>query len=325
MNCALFLANFHDKAFWLNKPIVCFSGKEYPYYFFLRMIAYLDSHAVLPQQRARHSLFTNTNLDVKYVINLLQQTVLGQSLTYWLGDIGLLFTGKQRDVLLTFLASYQGPNQIIFFTDIEPRLNDGQLVLLPPLLKKTDMHLFVAWYTKIDGTNALAHPKKIELLNHLVTKHQGFSLDACCFLLDYMAVMSVRFIDDLAIYLDKTIASPFSLTVLADSFFLKNRERFFEEWSKVEKEFPPIFWLSYWSDYVWRAYCVVVFLKSNRLLDAKKVGFKLPYSFMSHGWKNYSEKYLATLYQDLYKIDFTLKQGSSFASFELFFLTHFLA
>ena len=323
MNLITILNNVHNKDYWRSKTVVCFLGKDYPYYFLQKLFLYLEQQEIFAQPRTKNGLALQQPFDIKAAINTLQQTMLGLSYVYWLGDINLLCSGKQRDLLLNFLVHYKGPNQLLFFVDVEPKIAKDCIIEMPSVIKQQEMRALYQWYAQADELGALKHPKKKEFVEYMINRHQSFSLDAGCMLIEYVATMSVRTLEELALYLEKTIASSSSLTVLVDAFFARNAKKFFEEWRLVESEYPPVFWLIYWSDYLWRAYNVVTFLKNNQLLDAKKAGYKMPYSFMSHGWRQYSLEYLAERYKELYAIDFGLKQGVQGPCFELFFLNHF--
>jgi hypothetical protein len=114
-----------------------------------------------------------------------------------------------------------------------------------------------------------------------------------------------------------------SLSALTEAFFAKDAQRFFSLWSALEKEYPEIFWIIFWSDHVWRAYNVIQFLQEKNFVQAKRMSFRLPYSFINRDWQKNSPSELVQAYQNLYSIDFALKKGSSFTALDLFYVNYF--
>lgn len=325
MHLTQFLSVALSQEFWKTHNVVGFVSSSYPYYFFERIIAIVDAAKVFDKPRSRHAFFTQTTFDIKQWMARLQQATLGQAQVYWLGDTTLLFSAKQQEQSLKFLAEYQGPNSIIFFSDQPVKLRSGLTIDIPAVIKQQEFMAMLDWFALHDvSLTSLQHPKKRELLRNLIKKQEELSLDTACFLFEYIALTSVKQLEIFEQYLLTMPLGAVSMQDLVESFFQRNPQRFFKAWSMVSGEYPAVFWVSFWADLIWRAHSVVVYLKNNRLLDAKKSSYKLPYSFMNNGWQRYSTQYLAKLYTELYTLDFASKRGALSSGFELFFVKHFV-
>jgi hypothetical protein len=113
--------------------------------------------------------------------------------------------------------------------------------------------------------------------------------------------------------------------MLSEYFFAYDANNFFKLWSVIEKNYSEMFWISFWAEHLWRACCVINYLNLGDFAQAKRAGFRLPYTFINRDWKKHNIIKLKKLYCLLYKIDYLYKTGSPFCLFEFFYLSHFLS
>jgi hypothetical protein len=54
--------------------------------------------------------------------------------------------------------------------------------------------------------------------------------------------------------------------------------------------------------------------------EAKKVGYKLPFSFIQRDWKNHSIEELKQAHQGIYELDYRIKNGGDESFLEHFYI-----
>jgi hypothetical protein len=74
---------------------------------------------------------------------------------------------------------------------------------------------------------------------------------------------------------------------------------------------------------MFRAFYYVSYRRQQQMVEAKKVGFKLPFSFLRADWQRYQPDFLARVHNELYMIDGNLKRGGSVVQLERIFIPFF--
>jgi hypothetical protein len=82
-------------------------------------------------------------------------------------------------------------------------------------------------------------------------------------------------------------------------------------WVTIKDTYPLQFWIVFWSEQVFRAYHFIGYKKSKQLLHAKKIAYRLPYSFIQKDWMNLSLDSLQQIHHMMYELDFRYKNGAS--------------
>jgi hypothetical protein len=100
-----------------------------------------------------------------------------------------------------------------------------------------------------------------------------------------------------------------SLFALSDAIFQKNKKLALPLWHSVRDTFSIQFWLSFWSEQTWRAYWYIILMRAGRVSDAKKIAYRLPYSFIQKVWRQYDPNALIKAHAFLYDIDSASKNG----------------
>jgi hypothetical protein len=91
----------------------------------------------------------------------------------------------------------------------------------------------------------------------------------------------------------------------------------------MSDDYAPTFWANFWADQIWRAYVYCDLMKQQRHTDAKKVQYKLPFSFINRDWHRYDLAELRNAHHFLTTLDFRLKNGSSELGLEHFYSQFF--
>lgn len=304
-----------DAAYWQRTPVTCFLSNSFPYQFMRKLLQKIEVDKILSIPRSRVQFSTQ---EVKTLLPLLQQTVLGQASFFWLGDVGDGFTTKNRDALLAGLNGYVGENRIALFVQEVPAKNLLHTIQLPVDITAADGMALA----KIFAPKTLANAPKRSVIEALLNQNQQIPLNLFITILDSIELVHVKNLPDFVCYLRPLLPLSGELSNLSQAFFKRDCS-FFRTWSNISNEYPPIFWLSFWHDQWWRAFHVITFAQQKNIILAKKMGFKLPYSFIIRDWQNYQKEYFQKLLAQLYTIDYNIKRGHSFCFFDFLYAQHF--
>ena len=313
-----FLEQALDKDFWSTNNVICFKGDNYPALFFLRLFDFLDAKKVLPA--CRKNLIVN-KLDKASFKGSLYQSFLGKKSFYWSADC----CSKGKNDFLKILQNYHGPNFISFFLNDEKRIAKNVLLgkncRVINLENNLNENLFLDLLKFFDLNFG---EKKLNFISDIFKRASALSLDQVCLLIQYLELINARMIEDFRDYLFSIIVNvqP-SLFVLSQCFFENKPIPFFKIWGNLYNDYSEMFWLSFWSNQVWRAYYVVSLLQHKDFAKARSLSFRLPFNFIKRDWKNFSLKQLKNEYNFLYENDFAFKRGSAFCFLDLFYAKHF--
>lgn len=313
MNFKEFLSSVSTSDFFAQSPVTCFTSQTYPALFFSTLFDWLK----------------NKNLSTIQPLNLqdkdfgaysatLSTTFLGSSATYWLGNVADLDDANRKKII-TFLDQYEGPHSVIYFIPQENMSKDGRVIVVPDVVDKQS---FVLLFTALQGKAAAqrAAPCITALFAHVPT----VSLDTACMLIRYITLIGGNPAEFIEQWLDTLVVPDQSLFTLSQYFFAKSSKEFFTYWSRIGKEYSEIFWVSFWSEQIWRATYVVDLMHKNKVADAKAIAFRLPFSLLQRDWKKLSAHELRGAHDFLYSIDCALKNGGSAHSLELLYSKFFL-
>jgi hypothetical protein len=309
-----------NKSFFSGK-VVCFVGTDYPFLFFTKLFLCLDRNDFLP---APYKLLNFETVQKEELLGNLSQTFLGQKFFYWLSNSTVKASDKKGSNVLQFLLEYKGPHFAAFYLDKTKgsrflKNTNISIVELPEVIDFTDL-LKVFNFFEFELTVS----KKNFIKEMLTEKCMYFNLDQICLLVQYLSLIGVNNKESFISYLNSVItqSSP-SLNLLSRYFFENNSEKFFNLWSTLRNDFPDLFWLSFWSEKIYKAYFFIKLFKSGQEARARALSFGLPYGFIKSDWKKFSLKRLSNYYNFLYTNDFKVKRGSNFCFLDLFYLSHF--
>lgn len=309
-----FLDTLQTPASLIQYPVISFQGSEYPLLFFSLLCAQFKAQGV-PLE-----IIDCAENDVSLLESKFQTSFLGMQLVFWLKNSSEL-NERTRKWLFKFIADYQGPHTILFFASADNPLvlNKQSLSLMIP--QTVDQKAVVSLVAVLSKGGAVIQ----QSIARMGKGRDGISLDSACLLMHYAQVLGANTEQFSTQWLDKIITPERSLFALSTHFFAKKPKLFFELWTHVGSEYSDVFWVSYWSEIIWRAHHYVALTKAKQFGEAKKISNRLPFTFIQRDWKLHSSSSLKEAHQKLYEIDFALKNGASQGVVELFYSQFFNA
>jgi hypothetical protein len=312
-----FLSVVTTSEWWRSAKSYCFIGQEYPLLWFSLLFTKLNRDHILP---APYQRIFFTNDEKKTIQATLSQSILGNFSFFWFGNLAEEKETKSTQEFFASLYQYQGPHTIAFFVTKPPKATTKNIVIitLPTELTPPQADSLV----RLLAPNLDA--KKKLFLKKACSSPSSLDLDTCCMLINYLELTGSKRLEDYEAFLLSIIGSTPSLSLLAEYFFARNTKSFFSVWSIIGKEYPDIFWIMFWSEQLWKAHHVIGYLTNKNFVAAKRMSFRLPYSFMNRDWQKTHTKELARAYEFLYHMDYALKTGSTFCALDLFYLNYFI-
>lgn len=281
-------------------PVTLFVAREYPLLFFSSLLRFfaknLDAYVIVID------LKTMSKIDVQ---QQLQGSFLGLKTVFWLGSLTDLSPSEQQ-WLFHFLASYKGPHYIMAYSQQNDQQKTGSHSVEIPDSVSFDIIVSIASLTAqtVDRERLLYFFKKVIEVTGIL------SVDQASLLLSYFIVAGKNNSQFCTELLPSIIPPQLSLFALSDALFEKNSKKFMTMWSALSSQFSMQFWIAFWSEQFWRAYFYLLCMQSGRIADAKKVSYRLPYSFTQKSWKRYSFEQLLKGHTYLYELDHACKNGA---------------
>lgn len=284
-----------------------FVGTSYPWLFCSHCLSLFVKNA----GRSKATIIDAEVVDFADIERQLGMSFLGSREFFWLGDLTRLSLSVQKQ-LFAFLSHYEGPHQVGCFIN-EKQLDNKQeigreLVFCDELLSPQDVKLL--WQ--------LFFPEFLfdDFLKRL---DQDITVEYAMLKGLYLYVGGISGEKALEAWRPYFVTIEHSLFKVAQYFFAKDKASFLPLWYAVKDEYPPEFWIAYWSEQLWQAHAYVSrALKGDLTLEKK--GNRLPFSFIQRDWRRYKLNEFAVAHALLYGIDCALKNGSSDAGIDLFVL-----
>lgn len=287
--------------------IVSFVGKDYSPLFFSTI-----------KQKLKSSLpvVTIDSLDNEAEFKAhLEISFLGTRTLYWLSPDFL----DNNPNLLPYITHYTGPNIVSFFTQkIKTDTNPNTIIIdIPSEITYTlYIEIFTALYP--------LHAKKSNILvKDIFKKYSSLSLDSSYLLMHYCILIGNKSDTFIPEWLTSIIHPEKSLFILSTYFFAKKGPAFFELWNSISDDYSELFWTTYWSEQLFKAHAFITLNNAQNYLQAKRMAYRLPFSFIQKDWKTITIQELRNAHHHLYTLDWNLKNGLS-SNLELFYLQFFL-
>lgn len=249
---------------------------------------------------------------------LLQMSFLGQTCTYLVSDLTDV-KKNVKDLFIGIITHYQGPHTIICslpdaknYTYASALVLDVQDVYTFEEVK----HLYVA----VDET---LRQKYIYFFTAAYKYKKQFSLDDIWMLSRYASLVSAQqygqFFQD---WFCKLVVADSSLYTLSQLFFEKESQEFLHYWQQIKDNYSEMFWISFWSEQLYRTYFYVVMVQKGNP-QAKAIGYGLPFSLLKFGWQQIHISEIMQAHQAVYALDGMFKHGKSVYELEAFFFRYF--
>lgn len=314
MQLSVCLQQFSEILQQEHNYVLLFQGIEYPPLFF----SYFVQQYLTDNSDYMYQQIDTANLSEAQIQSQLVTTFLGQKCIYWFGNCSSL-KPKQKEFWIKYFSEYTGPHKIIAFFDDKIKINEKHVNLIE--IKKQ--------YTFDDVKSLFAQiadvsPAKMAFfLSKIYRIKKSFSLDELFLLKDYVGVMGAKSEDFYKLWLNRLVVADESLYTLSQLFFEKKKHQFFDLWFQMKESYSEMFWVSFWSEQLYKAYFFIVFTKAKKFTEAKKVSFGLPFQFMKQTYAQCRLKDLSFLHQKIYQVDLDLKTGGSSYSLDKFLLDVF--
>jgi len=300
-----------EPSWWASKSVLCFSGPAYPLLFLTAWQQRLRS--VLSQ---RFIVCDLEKQDVSALKNSLGTSFLGESCIYYLGDLSQL-PAKKRDLWEQYCANYRGPHCLIVCTgkDKAFKKNDAAVVVeLPEWLNQQEC------FEMLGLCMSSVELARCKPLVTAVFKRQGrVQFDQGYWLGFYARLMGNQVDEFMRTWLELIIPNEASLFELSGALFAGKREEFFKKYQTLKDLYPLPFWITFWSEQLFRATYFSQYRKDSRLQEAKQISFRLPFSFIQKDWRSMSPEKLKAGHELLYEIDYSFKNGGSDTLLENFY------
>lgn len=288
-----------------NNKIIIFNLKKYSYIFSDLL------YSKLKYLKYNISFLEVSNVKLTDLNIYLFNSFLGQQTIYFIKDIYLMDINEKKE-LYNYFISYNGPNIIILFDkDI-----DTKDFLVFNISDNIDINNYIKYYKFFYPNYNINNifVKKIFDIYKLIDLDSGLSI------MKYQLTFSSKNLEFFDKYLFKILIQEKSLFDLSGYFFQKQIKKFFELWLNYKSDYPIEFWISFWSDQIWQASLFVTILNKENILKARKYSYKLPFSFINKSYKFYNNTYLIKSHQELYNIDYNIKNDLGYNSLEIWFL-----
>lgn len=245
----------------------------------------------------------------------IQAFSFGEKYWYWLADAGEL-DKKSFDLLCQIMSQYTGPHTISFFIKKSDEVvlpKNGLIIDLPHLVTKDEActimdYLFVDQTQKIDA-----------MLSMLYKKSATYSLNMVCLALQYLIIAGKGREQFMREWFDRIVIPDASLFDLSSHFFAQKSKSFFDVWNRIADLYSDQFWTAFWSEQIWRATWYIYYMRKHDYSEARRVAFRLPFSFTKTDWNRYQIKTLKRVHAAMYQLELDLKQGADPGRLELFY------
>jgi hypothetical protein len=252
----------------------------------------------------------------------LETSFLGMKRIYWLGAIHQLPKKKAQSWLI-YLQKYNGPNSIMFAISdelISPYKKSEQSIKTVAVPAQVNKAMFAQLFTCFVRE---LRPMDKRYIDKIFIGSDKIDIDVACVLMHYVQVMGSKSQEFFDSWLDQLVIPDKSLFKLSQYFFAQQFSIFFKMWSKIKDEYPEQFWISFWSEQIWRALFYCQMMQKRDIVAAKKIGYRLPFSFLQKDYRQHTVEHLQQAHQWLYDLDVSLKNGGSSIGLDSFFSRFF--
>lgn len=299
-----------------EKTILLFQSLHYSHNFFFALFQQVKQS--LSQDYTDFKIIDIQSGDFAYKVQL-ETSFLGTSCVYFLQGVWGL-KAKQKDDFLTYLAGYKGPHKVIVFIDTKTNF----LEKLHTLLIKIKDKYFFEDAKKLWVVNDFDQAEKLVVyLQQLYSLKQSFSLDELFLLKNYQMVISKDEKDFYESWANRLVLPDNFLYMLSQLLFEKKVKEFLRLWFELKDLYSEMFWISFWSDQLYRAYFFIFYTQQENFAAAKQVSFGLSFLFIKQTYKHYQLLELQNFHNALFAVDSSLKNGGNVYQIDQLYINFF--
>jgi len=317
MKLLLFLQKIENPTFLDSYKRICFVVADtYPVLFFSMIMQKIKTVT----QGTVEYLDLQDHEQESILSKLEMQGFLGTKNSYWLGNISTL-KAKKKKLWVEYVSNYQGQHNLCFCcgeSDADFLEKKDLKIVLEDTIDRVQFEKIASTFQSIN------HALLKKLMNKLFLYNRSVELDKACLLIHYVKVLGNNLDQFCNEWLGIICNQEQSLFKLSEYFLSKRSKHFFSLWSKVGHRYPEVFWISYWSDTIWRAYHYVKTMRTGNFAEGKKMGYRLPFAFLKYDWRKVNPEELKAGHQFLYGVDHNLKNGVGSYGLELLYMNHML-
>lgn len=267
----------------------------------------------------------------------LEMSFLGTRLVYFVKHAHTLDEAGKKS-WESFIKKYEGPHCIVYVkvsarqskasaASIQPALPIAELTTSPEVWSTSAVSRLSISIDLVDMQlyQTLAHFLYPDValdsffLSQLFHRHETLSLDDACRMMAYQATVGRKCEPFFAQWLSRLIVPQKSFFTLSQYLFARRPQLFLEQWDICKGQYPPEFWIAYWSEQLWQAMLFVQRARAKGIFEAKKGTYRLPFSFLNKDWALHTPESLAAAHEALYRFDYNLKNGGTGHGLELWY------
>lgn len=283
-------------------------------------VGQLRQRLAATEPKSQLLLLPSASAGMAMVYEQLYQTFLGTQIHYWLVP-SVPWQTKLKKELFDVLGKYVGPHAVTIVLSPE----DADYFIGNKRMRRVELPKLVAG-SQLEALAAfLGYERAARILPSVAGLFHELSLDQACLLVRHAHYLPVKEETGIQRYLVHLVPEASSLGVVSDLFLRREWPAFFTQWNRLVAEYSDMFWVAFFSDLVWRAYYVQRALVAKDLVQAKRMSFRLPASFITKTWRLSTGQELADLYEQLYFFDTRVKKGSAFSMQDFLISSSFVA
>lgn len=301
MELSQFIKNSSNLLEQSDNSVIVFHGATYSHIFFMQFFDRIKTEYSLDLKtidiQAGDFLFKSQ----------LETSFLGMQCLYWLGDTSGL-KAKQKDDLINYLVAYSGPHKVIMFVDAKTEIGKSKHLTVVSMKEK----YFFEDAKNLWITSDLKEAQKSAAFLHQLYKiKNSFTLDELYLLKNYQDLITADSKEFYESWVTRLVIPDTSLFTLSQLLFEKKEEAFFRLWLQIKPLYADMFWISFWSDQLYRSYFFIAFTQEENFAAVKQVSFGLSFSFMKQSYKQYQLFELQHFHEALFVVDTALKNGGN--------------
>jgi hypothetical protein len=185
------------------------------------------------------------------------------------------------------------------------------------------LHISRTEFKQVGGLFGCKGPNFERFADLLYERCAEVKLDTAALLFEYANLIgkgAEQFFDE---WLFNIVSLETSLFRLSQHFFAKDARLFFAQWEQVRNHYPVHFFVSYWSEQLWAGHLFTLLAKQGKITEARKIGYRLPFSFIQRQWHRYQNGELKKAHEALIALDSGIKLGAPEAIIDLFYSSFF--